>query len=149
MKTAREFSLLLVLTAIVAAVLLGGSPTWAQSPLPDRSPIRTPESHWKSPGECLSWCEDMMPLAPEGWCTCWCGVEANGACSFVPYQPQTSLPDTLAKSAPDPTPTPTQAPPACTPSGSWPMAPWMGRYAMSWDGCQYQIDFDHPVAAAE
>jgi len=145
MKTAREFSLLLVLTAIVAAVLLGGSASWAQSPLPVRSPIPTPESPWNSPGECVSWCETTMPLAPEGWCTCWCGVEANGACSFVPYQP--NPPETITKSAPDPAPTP--APPACTPSGSWPMAPWMGLYPMSWDGCQYHIDHDHPVGSVE
>jgi hypothetical protein len=90
-----------------------------------------------------------MPLAPEGWCECWCGIEDNGACSYAPPprpKPPASKPISTVQA---PSPTPTPAAPACTPSGFWGLGLWMGRYPLSWDGCRYHVDLVHPIAAAE
>jgi hypothetical protein len=133
----------LAVIAVVMAMLVGASVSLAaQSPLPSRSPIRTPESHWTNPDECISWCEDMMPLAPEGWCTCWCGLEQNDACQFSPLPtvipPESSVTESKSVPTSTPEPTPTPASTFCPP---WwqELPPWMGLYELRYHDGQYCI----------
>jgi hypothetical protein len=88
------------------------TPAPAQSPLPTpfNSPLPPPVSpcsarcqaaHPEAPaayfddlcrrieqyGSCMAYCEDKAINEPDGYCECWCGDVANGACHYSPFVP--------------------------------------------------------------
>lgn len=80
--------------------------------------------------------------------TGWLGAPASWDRSPVsPLPPQ--IDDRERGLPPRPKPPTPASMPACIPGEPEGQAPWMGRYPLTWDGCQYHVDLAHPIAMVE